>query len=102
MPWRPSGKSPSDRHGKRWPWEDNGMKILLHICCAPCAIYPLKELRSQGVDVTGFFFNHNIHPYQEYLRRLDTVRDYAGKVDLDMIYRDEYRLEEFLDAVAAN
>ncbi|MBT0654766.1 epoxyqueuosine reductase QueH [Geomobilimonas luticola] len=78
------------------------MKILLHICCAPCAIYPLKELRSQGMEVTGFFFNHNIHPYQEYRRRLDTVRDYAAKVDLDMIYRDEYRLEEFLDAVAAN
>jgi len=78
------------------------MKILLHICCAPCSIYPLKELRSQGMDVTGFFFNHNIHPYQEYRRRLDTVREYADKVDLTMVYRDEYRLEEFLGAVSAN
>ncbi|GFE57860.1 epoxyqueuosine reductase QueH [Geobacter sp. AOG1] len=78
------------------------MKILLHICCAPCAIYPLKELRSQGMEVTGFFYNHNIHPYQEYRRRLDTVRVYAEKVDLAMVYRDEYRLEEFLAAVADN
>ncbi|MBW2036988.1 MAG: epoxyqueuosine reductase QueH, partial [Deltaproteobacteria bacterium] len=27
------------------------MKVLLHICCAPCAIYPLKVLRSEGFDV---------------------------------------------------
>ena len=41
------------------------MNVLLHICCAPCAIYPLNELRGAGHQVTGFFFNHNIHPYQE-------------------------------------
>ncbi|HEY6873595.1 MAG TPA: epoxyqueuosine reductase QueH [Geobacteraceae bacterium] len=76
------------------------MKILLHICCAPCAIYPVQELRSGGMDITGFFFNHNIHPYQEYRKRLETVRDYAAMVELEMIYRDEYRLEEFLGAVA--
>ena len=28
----------------------------------------------------GFFFNHNIHPYQEFQRRLETVRDYAARV----------------------
>jgi len=76
------------------------MKILLHICCAPCAIYPLSQLRDQGLTVTGFFFNHNIHPYQEYRRRLDTVRDYAATVHLPVIVRDEYLLEEFLAAVA--
>jgi epoxyqueuosine reductase len=77
------------------------MNVLLHICCAPCAIYPLQELRSQGHAVTGFFYNHNIHPYQEYRRRLDTVREYAGMAELELILRDEYRLEEFLAAVAA-
>ena len=30
------------------------MKILLHICCAPCTIYPLKVLRGEGHDVKGF------------------------------------------------
>jgi predicted adenine nucleotide alpha hydrolase (AANH) superfamily ATPase len=78
------------------------MKILLHICCAPCAIYPVSELRSRGVDVAGFFFNHNIHPYQEYRRRLDTVREYADKVSLPVVWRDDYRLEEFLGAVAGS
>jgi epoxyqueuosine reductase len=77
------------------------MKILLHICCAPCAIYPVQELRTSGMDVTGFFYNHNIHPYQEYLKRMETVRKYAALVELEVIYRDEYRLEEFLANVAS-
>ncbi len=77
------------------------MNVLLHICCAPCAVYPVQELRSGGMDVTGFFFNHNIHPYQEYRKRLETVREYAAMVELEVLYRDEYRLEEFLEAVAA-
>ena len=76
------------------------MKLLIHICCAPCAIYPVQELRSSGIQVTGFFFNHNIHPYLEYRRRLETLRDYAAMVELDVIYRDEYLLEEFLQATA--
>jgi predicted adenine nucleotide alpha hydrolase (AANH) superfamily ATPase len=77
------------------------MKVLLHICCAPCAIYPLETLRSSGVAVDGYFFNHNIHPYQEYRRRLDTVRQYAALVHLELICHDEYRLEEFLAATSS-
>ncbi len=78
------------------------MKTLLHVCCANCAIYPIKILRDQGQDVTGFFFNPNIHPYLEFKRRLDTVKDYAEQTDLAMIYREEYLMENFLSQVAAN
>jgi predicted adenine nucleotide alpha hydrolase (AANH) superfamily ATPase len=78
------------------------MRLLLHICCAPCAIYPVRELRNASFEVTGYFFNHNIHPYQEYRRRLDTVRAYATATALPVIYRDEYLLEEFLANVAIN
>ncbi|OHB32924.1 MAG: hypothetical protein A2X84_04880 [Desulfuromonadaceae bacterium GWC2_58_13] len=78
------------------------MKILLHVCCANCAIYPVKILREQGQDVTGFFFNPNIHPYLEFKRRLDTVKDYADRSDLAVIYREEYLLANFLSQVAAN
>jgi epoxyqueuosine reductase len=78
------------------------MRILLHICCAPCAIFPVGELRASGMDVTGFFYNHNIHPYQEFQRRRDTVRNYADLVDLEVVYHDEYQLETFLANVASN
>jgi predicted adenine nucleotide alpha hydrolase (AANH) superfamily ATPase len=59
-------------------------------------------MKSEGHEVTGFWYNHNIHPYQEYRRRLETVREYAGIAGLEMIVRDEYLLEEFLSAVAAD
>lgn len=76
------------------------MKILLHICCGPCALYPLRTLRSAGHEVTGFFFNPNIHPYQEYARRLEAAREMAAQEALPLIVRDDYNLEGFLANVA--
>ena len=55
------------------------MKILLHICCAPCAVYPARNLSASGHQVRGFFYNPNIHPYQEFARRMATLEDYAGE-----------------------
>jgi len=78
------------------------MNLLLHICCGPCALYPLKKLSAEGVTLTGFFYNHNIHPYQEYLRRLEGVRQMAVATETEMIIRDDYALDEFLAAVALN
>lgn len=72
------------------------MRILLHICCANCAAYPVQQLREGGKEVVGYFFNPNIHPYQEYRRRLEAVKQYANEARLEVLYRDEYLLEEFL------
>ena len=78
------------------------MNILLHICCGNCAIYPVEQLREQNHQLTGYFFNHNIHPYQEYSRRLETTREYASNVNLPLQVDDQYLLEEFLANVAEN
>ena len=78
------------------------MKLLLHVCCANCAIYPVKVLRQQCQQVTGLFFNPNIHPYQEYQRRLEATRSFAAGAELPMLWRDDYLLEEFLMHVAGN
>jgi predicted adenine nucleotide alpha hydrolase (AANH) superfamily ATPase len=75
------------------------MKILLHICCGPCATFPVKALRGAGHDVTGFWYNPNVHPYQEYQRRLEAARSYAEQAGLYLIVHDEYGLKEFLAAV---
>ena len=75
------------------------MKILLHICCAPCAIYPVEQLKKEGFELQGLWYNPNIHPYQEYRRRLESLKDYAAKVDLSVIYKDEYGLREFIREV---
>jgi predicted adenine nucleotide alpha hydrolase (AANH) superfamily ATPase len=78
------------------------MNVLLHICCANCAIYPVQVLREAGHQLTGYFFNHNIHPYQEYRRRLETVEDYARRVSLEVVYKDRYLLEDFLAQVSSD
>ena len=75
------------------------MDLLLHICCAPCAVYPLARLTAEGTAVTGFFYNPNIHPYQEYRKRLQTVRDFAGRAGIEVACRDEYDLDGFLARV---
>lgn len=76
------------------------MRILLHICCGNCAIYPVKVLREQNHEIIGFFSNHNIHPYQEFKKRLETTKDYARQVELTLNCDEDYRLEEFLAEVA--
>lgn len=75
------------------------VKILLHICCAPCATYPVEELRRKGYQVQGLWYNPNIHPYQEYCRRRDSLKDYAARANVSIIYEDEYGLKEFIRRV---
>ena len=76
------------------------LKILLHICCAPCTIYPLRILRKEGNEVCGLFYNPNIHPYLEYRRRFDTLVSYAGEERLAVIWEEAYPIEGFLRQVA--
>lgn len=74
-------------------------RILLHICCAPCTVYPLSRLRENGWEVFGYFYNLNIHPYQEFRKRLETLKDFAAKVDLRLILREEYDVGHFIRQV---
>lgn len=53
-------------------------RLLLHVCCGPCAAWVVRKLRDQ-YDVTGFFFNPNIHPEKEYFFRLEEARRLAEK-----------------------
>jgi len=75
------------------------MKILLHLCCAPCGTFPAKSLVEAGHQVTGFFYNPNIQPYTEFAKRLEAVKKFAEQVPLKVIYHDEYDLSGFLREV---
>jgi len=72
------------------------MKILLHVCCGPCSIYPVDRLRQEGHQIRGYFFNPNIHPFTEFTKRLETLTEYAQKIELPVIVDDSYELEKFL------
>ncbi|NNL42737.1 MAG: epoxyqueuosine reductase QueH, partial [Desulfobacterales bacterium] len=72
------------------------MKLLLHTCCAPCSISPVQFLREQNLDVMGYFYRNNIHPYTECLKRQETLESYAKKIDLRVIYQEGYDLNGFI------
>jgi predicted adenine nucleotide alpha hydrolase (AANH) superfamily ATPase len=56
----------------------------------------VESLTGKGHQVRGFFYNPNIHPYQEFAKRLATVEKYAAKSGLPIIWDRTYNLEEFL------
>ena len=67
--------------------------LLLHTCCAPCSVYCVSSLREEGIEPVSFWFNPNIHPYQEY-----GLRTFVEAVGGDLDHRCGYcytcRLEE--------
>jgi hypothetical protein len=84
------------QEGRKKEMEMRDMKVLVHICCAPCSIYTIKEFRREGVDLTGYFYNPNIHPYTEFTKRLETLKEYAKIVLLPLDADTAYDLEQFL------
>ena len=74
--------------------------VLLHSCCAPCSVYCVDALRAEGVEPASLWFNPNIHPYQEYKARRDTLLDYAETIHLEVRVLDGYGLRGFVRAVA--
>jgi predicted adenine nucleotide alpha hydrolase (AANH) superfamily ATPase len=75
------------------------MNLLLHICCGPCAIYPLSILKKQGIAVHGYFYNPNIHPYREFSRRIQGVRELAETIGVEVEIDSNYGLTEYLQKV---
>lgn len=53
----------------------NGKKprLLIHSCCAPCSSYVLEYL-SAFFEITVLYYNPNIYPEEEFLKRLDEQR----------------------------
>ncbi len=71
------------------------MKLLMHTCCAPCSVYCIDSLRKENIEPTLYWFNPNIHPYIEYKTRRDTLKDYAKRINVNLIINENYGLNEF-------
>ena len=72
-------------------------KLLLHTCCAPCAIYVVQEL-SKEYDLSLYYFNSNIHPATEYEKRLQEIITWAKNKDIGLIEAD-YNPQEWFAVV---
>lgn len=64
-------------------------KVLLHACCGPCSLEPIRLYREAGIEPTIFFSNSNIAPIAEYELRRDTIKKYCESIDVEFI-EDKY------------
>ena len=69
--------------------------MLVHVCCAPDALYVLNILKTD-FDVSGYFYNPNIHPQKEYELRLNEAQKVAKWLDVTLV-EDEYDVDRWLD-----
>ena len=75
--------------------------VLVHTCCGPCSVTVVQGLREQGHDLLGFYYNPNIHPLMEYLRRREALEAVAARLDFPVVYADsEYDPALFLRLTA--
>lgn len=75
------------------------MKLLLHVCCGPCSIYPFFRLQNEGIETQGYFFNPNIHPFQEFKKRLSALEDFSASHHFPVIFEKKYGLRDYLNKV---
>ena len=76
------------------------MEILLHTCCGPCTLYPIKELKKRGNKALVYFFNPNIHPFREYERRVEALEMAAEKFKFPVLWdQSGYGLRGWLNKI---
>lgn len=63
--------------------------VLLHSCCAPCSAAILEWLHDNNYATTIFFYNPNIFPQEEYLRRKEEIVRYAAQIGVPIVDYDD-------------
>lgn len=75
------------------------MNVLLHVCCGACAGSVVERLLKEGHTVTGYFYNPNIHPSEEYERRLEVAHTVSRWLGIPL-KAGGYNPEEWLKCTA--
>lgn len=73
-------------------------RLLLHACCGPCASSVLEYL-TPYFDVTVFFYNPNIMPNEEFIRRLDALKVVISHFDGVKLIVPEQDVNDYISLV---
>ena len=71
------------------------MKLLVHVCCGPCAVYPLEQLINRGTELEALFYNPNIHPIDEFNRRKENAQILCDKFGVVLNTTDDFLQEKW-------
>ena len=79
--------------------------LLLHACCGPCSSYVVEYLAS-FFRITIYYYNPNIYPQKEYLRRKEELSRFIGEFppaqqNSVTLVEADYNPEAFYDATHA-
>ena len=77
------------------------MNLLLHICCGPCASYPVKFLKENGICFDGLYYNPNIQPIDEFIKRKENVKILSEIEGFDVHYNDLFLQDVWENYVAS-
>lgn len=61
---------------------DGKKRLLLHSCCGPCSSYVITYL-TKFFDITILYYNPNIFPYNEYLKRKEEQIRLINEIDTE-------------------
>ncbi|MFZ4648055.1 MAG: epoxyqueuosine reductase QueH [Patescibacteria group bacterium] len=73
-------------------------KLLLHVCCAPCAAYITHAKLMSRFNVSWYFYNSNIYSREEYQKRLASVKAFCRKYGIKLI-TEAYDHQGFLSSI---
>lgn len=64
--------------------------LFLHVCCGPCAEWPVTSLMEEEFSITAFFYNPNIHPRFEHERRRENAARLMNLRGIPFLEDDSY------------
>ncbi|HOK80212.1 MAG TPA: epoxyqueuosine reductase QueH [bacterium] len=64
-------------------------KIIVHVCCGICAIKTFEFL-DENFEPAGYWYNPNIHPFEEYKKRFLTAGYVFQKIDKNIEWNMSY------------
>lgn len=73
-------------------------KLLIHTCCAPCSILVIDKFK-KDYEITLFFYNPNIHPYKEYLERLNSFKNFSENQKVNYIIGNFEYKDYFMNVI---
>ena len=80
---------------------DKTPKLLIHACCAPCSSYVIEYL-SNYFEITIYYYNPNIHPENEYIRRINELKNFLNKYKTKNkvnLIEDVYNPKEYFERI---